>query len=172
MVVINFDETNMLMRSKEGQLYLSQVLAAAQEFNKQRKGFIFCIMSGTNVRPLHDLLLASSGGKAPKQIPLPLLKPHHVVQVLKDLFERSSPDEKVDFSQVCKRDLDFVAQVLGGVPRYIELLVYSLGEQKDIRSFAMEAYGTRLKSDTIRPRELLQRVKDLMNIRYSWTFSE
>ena len=172
MVVINFDETNMVMAFDQGRNYLRQVLAAVQEFNRERKGFIFCTLSGTNVRPLHDLLKASSGGKAPKEIPLPLLQEDHVYEVLKDLLDRSNPDKKVEVSQGCIEELDFVAQVLGGVPRYIEMLIYSLGEQKAESAFAMEVYGKILSSNAIHPHAQLERVKELINKRYGWTFAE
>jgi hypothetical protein len=172
MVVVNFDETDMLMKSPKGQLYLSFVLAAVQRFNKLHQGLIFCVMSGTNVRPLHDHLMASSRGKPPKEIPLPLLQSNHVHQVLRDLFVRSNPNNNVKSSESCKSDLEFVAQVLGGVPRYIELLVYSLGEQKVESNFAMEVYKSTLSSGKIQPHALLERVKELINIRYSTTFTD
>ena len=165
MVVIYFDETNTVMAFDQGRHYLRQVLAAVQQFNRRRKGFIFCTLSGTNIRPLHDLLKASSGGMAPKEIPLPLLQKDHVYQVLKDLWDRSKPDEEVNISQNASKKLDFVADVLGGVPRYIEMLVYSLGEQKAHNNFAMEVYGKTLISNAIRPHALLERVKELINLR-------
>jgi hypothetical protein len=48
LVVINFDETNMLLKhGDQGKQYLLAVLAAVQAFNNRRQGFIFGIMSGT-----------------------------------------------------------------------------------------------------------------------------
>jgi hypothetical protein len=172
MVVINLDETNMAMKYDDGTKYLTGVLAAVQHFNTQHKGFVFCTLSGTNVRPLHDLLKASSGGMAPKEIPLPLLQSHHIYEVLKDLLERSNSGKKVNLSVEHREQLNFVAQVLGGVPRYIEMLVYSLGEEKAKISFAMEVYRKAFSSNTIGPHALLERVKELIMDRYGWTFTE
>ena len=173
-VVINFDKTNMIMRSQGGCDYLNKVLRIVHHFNAQRKGYIFCIMSGTNVRPLHDLLMTSSGGYTPKEIPLPLLHSSHVLEVIKDLLGCCIPDKNIEISQECTAELDFVAQVLGGVPRYIELLVYGLGEQRAEGNFAMEVFATKLSSTSgsIHPHELLQRITELINERYSWTFTK
>jgi len=45
-------------------------------------GFVYLILSGTNVRPLHDAIQKSSSGVAPKEIPLPLLEVKHMQEVL------------------------------------------------------------------------------------------
>ena len=165
LVVINIDETNKLMEHASGSEYLRQVLAAVLEINKKRKGFVFCILSGTNVRPLHDLLFASSG-KAPKEIPLPLLEVQHMNDVLFDLAHRGqAPDHGSDA-------LQFVLEVLGGVPRYIEMLAYCLGEDSDARQFTIGIYRRALKSKDIAPHHLLERVRAAMNAQYGREFSE
>lgn len=123
LVVINIDETNILMKHSSGQDYLFNVLAAVSAINAERKsGFLFCIMSGTNVSHLHDLLRSSSS-LAPKEIPLPLLESQHVIDILNDMSVRLCQKPLIE-----SKRLNFVVEVLGGVPRYIEMLVYCLGE--------------------------------------------
>lgn len=49
-LVLNLDETNVVMSSEEGIEYLKDVLAALMEVNQQRAGFVFVTLSGTNAR--------------------------------------------------------------------------------------------------------------------------
>ena len=65
LVVVNFDETNRLLEYRsEGKEYLMKILSSVQAFNKKQVGFLFCIMSGTNVGDLHNVLKYTSGGNA------------------------------------------------------------------------------------------------------------
>lgn len=64
------------------------ILASVQAFNKRQVGFLFCIMSGTSVRGLHDVLNASRREIAPFDIPLPLLGVDHMTEILLDLATR------------------------------------------------------------------------------------
>jgi hypothetical protein len=163
------DETNMAMKTDQGVEYLMDVVAAVRHFNKQRKGFVFCILSGTNVRSLHDLVQQSSG-QPPKEILLPLLTSEHILDVLQDMFERSNPTEQVQISDERKEELTFVVNVLGGVPRYVELLVYALGDTGN--HFARMAYWKRLSSGDIEPHAVMERVKEHINARYSRVFGD
>ena len=85
LIIVNFDETNMLLKTKEeGMQYLLRVLAGILAFNKRQGGFIFCIMSGTNVRDLHNVLKTASSGNAPLEIPLPLLGIGHMTEIVEN----------------------------------------------------------------------------------------
>ena len=66
LIVVNFDETNKVLEMEgTGKTYLMNLLAAVADFNAHQEGFVFCIMSGTNVRDLHDTLKAASHGSPP-----------------------------------------------------------------------------------------------------------
>ena len=169
LTVINFDETNMVMKTDQGEGYLMDVVAAVRHFNRQRKGFLFCILSGTNVRSLHDLVQHTSR-QPPKEIRLPLLTPEHIFDVLQDFLGRSNPTEQVQISEERKEELTFVVNVLGGVPRYVELLVYALGDTG--KQFARMAYWKRLNSGDIEPHAVMERVKEHINARYSRVFGD
>eukprot|EP00978_Attheya_sp_CCMP212_P048403 scaffold515941_cov157-Attheya_sp.AAC.1 len=110
-----------------GQQYLLSILADVQAFNRLQKGFVFCIMSGTNVRDLHDVLRVASNGIAPLEIPLPLLRDVHV---------------------------------LGGVPRYIEVLVFLLGSNLE-REFDPQTYLSHLTNPP-QPHELLEKIRTVI----------
>jgi hypothetical protein len=69
-------------------------------------------------------------GVAPLEIPLPLLKAEHVEEILKNLASRD-PDNQ---PAMLGRELDFVVKVLGGIPRYIEILAFCLGSDKENQS--------------------------------------
>ena len=182
LVVINFDETNKLQLdpSSADYRYLSRILGIIRKFNYMGIGFIFCIFSGTNVRKQHDLLKASSGGIPPLEMPLPLLGSDHVVEVLEDLLERAPGYDQSKASEISKENkklLGFALQVLGGVPRYIEMLVHSLGELKSSKGFTWASFRDALTSDTgglnvhSRSHFLLERVRKLIEIRYDWELS-
>lgn len=131
-IVVNLDETNVVMDFDLGKQYFSWILTAFRTFNARGKGFVYCILSGTNVQPLHELLQTTSS-KAPLEIPLPLLEPHHVREVIWDLANRKKKKKKTGkkVPESLGSRLDFVIEVLGGVPRYVEVLVFLLGKNAD-----------------------------------------
>ena len=90
MTIVNLDETNRL-EGENGRMYLQGVLGATKKVNalKNKVGFLYVILSGTNVRDLHNSCTVSSGS-APEEIALPLLEVHHVKEVLWDLQQRCS----------------------------------------------------------------------------------
>jgi hypothetical protein len=143
--VINFDETNYLVADEEGKQFLVKLLSIFLDFNKTQQGFVFCIFSGTNVRKQHDLRKAWFG-EAPEEISLPILGTDQVMTVLRDLLSRKIDDMDDDrdagnpmisaeneenlnlaISPENKGTLDFLIEVLGGVPCYVEMLEYALG---------------------------------------------
>lgn len=154
------------MEHANGSQYLRDVLVAVLEINKKRKGFVFCILSGTNVRPLHHLLFTT---KAPKEIPLPPLEIRHMNDVLFDFAHRDQASDHL--SDHVSDGLQFVLKVLGGVPSYIEMLVYCLGENADAKQFTIGTYRRALESMDIAPHHLLERVKAAMNAQYGQDFS-
>jgi hypothetical protein len=107
-VVVHFDETNIVMREKAGRQYLQTALGLLRSSNRnERAGFLYCILSGTNVVPLHELLV-SENNFAPLDIALPLLAPEHVRDVVWDLVERGRSGGDLG------EQLEFVVQVLDG----------------------------------------------------------
>uniref|UniRef100_A0A7S2XUH1 Crinkler (CRN) family protein n=1 Tax=Attheya septentrionalis TaxID=420275 RepID=A0A7S2XUH1_9STRA len=169
LVVINFDETNMLLKHTKGTDYLLAVLAAVQAFNREHKGFVFCIMSGTNVHELHEVLKVSSNGQAPLEIPLPLLQHDHVLEILMDLASRCSDDGD---SATVGDHVSYVLDILGGVPRYIEVLVFLLGMNNKTRCFNPAIYPSRLfnDSDQNQPHCLLDKIKTAISAKYGESF--
>jgi hypothetical protein len=164
MHVIHFDETNVVMRREEGKSYLDKILAAIRGVNRDSKlGFLYCILSGTNARSLHDLLQTATCA-APLEVSLPLLEAHHVREVLCDLVERGSKEKSLG------RDLDFVIDVLDGVPRYVEMLVFALGLEVDGK-FQQSLFAKRLKAGEHSARVLLEAVKSGITIQYGSTFA-
>jgi hypothetical protein len=129
LIVVNIDETNRIFEQKDGKSYLIKVLSAVEQFNTLQKGFVFCIMSGTNVRDLHDTLKAASYGQPPEEIPLPLLSNDHVKEIMEDLVYRVNKASRGRKAKVGP-GLQFVLKVLGGVPRYVEALVFCLGKNE------------------------------------------
>lgn len=127
LIVLDLDGTNMVMKTELGRQCLMDVVAVVLHFNRQRKGFTFCILSGTNVRSLHDLVQCTSG-QPPKEILLTLLTPEHILDVLQELFEWSNLTEQVQIYDERKEELTFVVNVLGRVPLCMELLVHALGD--------------------------------------------
>lgn len=164
LVVINLDETNVLMRHDDGERYLSYVLSVVREINRGRDvGFVYLILSGTNVRPLHDAIQKSSSGVAPKEIPLPLLEVNHMQEVLLDLQKRQQGGRSLG------QQLDFVLEVLGGVPRYLEMLAFLLGQQEE--HFTHARYCAQLKEPGTEAPRLLEHVKDLILQQYGNDFA-
>jgi len=151
------------MSSEEGIQYLRSILAALMGVNRDRVGFVFATLSGTNARPLHDLLRESSSGVAPKEIPLPLLEVNHMQEVLLDLQQRQQCGRSLG------QQLDFVLEVLGGVPRYLEMLAFLLGQQDD--TFTHKQYSAKLLDLGCEAPELLEGVKRLILEQYGGTFA-
>mmetsp|Transcript_45428 Transcript_45428/g.110442 ORF Transcript_45428/g.110442 Transcript_45428/m.110442 type:complete len:811 (-) Transcript_45428:427-2859(-) len=183
MVVINFDETNYLLQNTEGRGYLLKVLAGISQFNKQRLGFIFCIMSGTWVRDLHDLLVQSSGGESPREIPLPLLSSENTEAILKNFLTRSKAQNFTSSDEISSENkmyLDYVLSVLGGIPRYIELFIFALGNlgKRNDSDFSWSTFSQSLTNDEIpnniryKANSLLYKVKRFIEGRYSYQFSK
>ena len=165
LVVVNLDETNVLMRHDDGERYLSYVLSVVREINRGRDvGFVYLILSGTNVRPLHDAIQKSSSGVAPKEIPLPLLEVNHMQEVLLDLQQRQQCGRSLG------QQLDFVLEVLGGVPRYLEMLAFLLGQQDG--TFTHEQYCAKLLDLGCEAPQLLEGVKRLILEQYGRDFAE
>jgi hypothetical protein len=135
MVVINIDETNMLMGRSKGEEYLKSVVSCVCNFNQRSKGFVLLILSGTNVVPLHQLVTMASGAP-PVEIMLPLLEASHMREVLSDLAQRIGAAETIS------QEMDFVFEVLGGVPRYVELLAFEL--DRDGEYFCIDAFRRNL----------------------------
>ena len=63
-------------------------------------------------------------------------------------------------SQSLGQQLDFVLEVLGGVPRYLELLAFLLGQQGD--TFAHKQYCARLEEPGTEAPQLLEGVEGLI----------
>jgi hypothetical protein len=170
LVVINFDETNMLLQhGDQGKQYLLAVLAAVQAFSNRRQGFVLCIMSGTNVRDLHDVLKVLAGGTAPLEIPLPLLCVTHMKEILVDLAGRCAASPSTTTTTTVGEDLEFPLKVLGGVPRYIEVMVFLLGKD-DQRCFDSSTYISSLKNSP-QPHLLLEGIRNAINAQYGETFT-
>jgi hypothetical protein len=164
LVVVNLDETNVLMRTQGGEEYLTYVLGAVCEINRgQNVGFVYLILSGTNVRRLHDAIQESSSGVAPKEIPLPLLEVNHMQEVLLDLQQRQQG------AQSLGQKLDFVLEVLGGVPRYLEMLAFLLGQQGE--HFTHARYCAQLQQPGTETPQLLEGVKGLILQQYGDDFA-
>jgi hypothetical protein len=159
LIVLNLDETNTL-ESDISQEYLKGILAHIQKINKLKIGFVFVILSGTNVRKLHDLMVQTSA-VAPLEIPLPLLTKMQVQDILKNLAIRTANEQpKIG------PELDFAVQVLGGVPRYVEMLAFCLGsnDHSDFRhSTYKEIFKCSIEPDA---KVLLQRVKAMLLEQY------
>ena len=162
LIVVNLDETNKLMETQSGREYLTHLLSAIRQSNKQPCGFIYLTLSGTNVRQLHDSI-ASETGVPPKEIPLPLLKKQHMQEVLLDLRERGAQVRSLG------PQLDFVLEVLGGVPRYLEMLAFLLGLQGEL--FTHARYCTQLEKFGTGAPGLLEGVKGLILEQYGGTFA-
>ncbi len=163
-VRIHFDETNVVMRYEDGRRYLVNMLGKIREINESRTlGFLYCILSGTNARSLHDLLRTASC-VAPLEVPLPLLECHHVREVLCDLAERGSNKESLG------KDLDFFINVLDGVPRYIEMLVFVLGCHGNEKVFRHGRFTKCLKLDSQPAAAILEAVKIGITTQYGSKF--
>ena len=162
LIVLNLDETNVVMSSEEGKQYLRSVLAALTGVNQLKVGFVFATLSGTNVRPLHNLLKETSSGVPPKEIPLPLLEVKHMQEVLLDLQQRQKRGWSLG------QQLDFALEVLGGVPRYLEMLAFLLGEQDG--HFTHRKYCAELEEGRCDAHSLLERVKGLILEQYGDEF--
>ena len=170
LIVVNFDETNIMLKmGGAGNTYLMQILSAIQKFNDLQQGFVFPIMSGTNVRDLHDVLKAASDGNAPLEIPLPLLKDENMVDVLEDLSNRCAGESTVQANGEVGEGLKFVLSVLGGVPRYIEVLAFLLG--KVDHHFKPSQYVNQLQHPPP-PQLLLTNIRDIIGVQYGSDFLE
>jgi hypothetical protein len=145
--------------------YLKDVVSALMEVNRRQIGFVFTIFSGTNARSLHNLLKESSSGTPPAEIPLPLLEVSHMREVLLDLASRGGG------GGVTRLDaqLEFMLQVVGGVPRYVEILAFLFGEN-GARKFNVKSYCDRLSSMGKVP-VLLEELKDRIKTRYGEQYS-
>ena len=189
LVVINFDETNFLVKGDQSMHdYLVKIVGFIREFNKIKVGFVFCIFSGTWALKLHQLLKTSSGGYPPMEIPLPLLSTDHVVEIVTDFLVRS----RRQYSRGTANDgeqgnlispqnmvfLGFVLKVLGGIPRYIEMLVYALGQPMNGNVFSWDTFEQSLMNDedecktNVRSTShiLLDRVRNFIKERYDPEF--
>jgi hypothetical protein len=166
LVVINLDETNVLLANPKGVQYLKNMLLAVREVNRLQIGFVYIILSGTNVRKLHDAMQTASN-TAPMEIPLPLLEVHHMQEVLLDLGNRGAGG---GVAKSLGKELEFVLQVLGGVPRYVEMLAFLLGTENE--KFSHARYCTKLNQDGNEgdARGLLERVKNLIFQAYGDVF--
>lgn len=165
LVVINLDETNELPGGERGKTFLKAVLKAVLSFNRKKIGYVFVILSGTNVRDLHDAIQSASGS-SPVEIPLPLLKEAHMQEVLLHLGreESSSGGSNASFPS----ELSFVLQVLGGVPRYLEVLAFLLGQEEIYVNsvFSLAVYRKRLVDLGCNAPVLLEKVKSAIVVRY------
>ena len=170
LIVVNFDETNKVLEMGEtGKTYLMNLLATVADFNALQKGFVFCIMSGTNVRDLHDTLKAASQGNAPLEIPLPLLSNEHMVEILEDLANRANKSSAQSNVTVKKEsELNFVVTALGGVPRYVEALAFRLGASPN---FDPSVYVQHVRNPP-GPLQLLTEVRNKISQQYGSLFEE
>jgi hypothetical protein len=164
LLVVNLDETNKLMETKLGVAYLAYVMSAIRCCNRDKRiGFIYLTLSGTNVQALVDSI-HSETGVPPEEIALPLLEVRHMQEVLLDLQERKQSVRSLG------QQLDFVLEVLGGVPRYLEMLAFVLGQQGT--AFTHAKYCEALCSSEHDASLLMEKVKSLIVIQYSRRFAE
>jgi len=166
MIVVNLDETNVLLSHTDGVQYLKGVLGVVKEFNRKGFGFVYVILSGTNVKTLNEMLRDSSSGTHPVEIPLPLLEDHHVNEVLYDLARRSCGKE---MQKKSSQALDFVIGVLGGVPRYVEMLVFLIGSNG--KDFLTDRYSEVLYSEEFPAHDILEKVKETISALYGSTYT-
>lgn len=167
LIVVNFDETNKVLEMAPGKTYLMNLLAAVANFNARQEGFVFCIMSGTNVRDLHNTLKAASHGNAPLEIPLPLLSNEHMVEILEDLANRANKSS-AQSNLTDEKELKFVVTALGGVPRYVEALAFRLGANPN---FDPSVYVDRVKTPP-NPLILLTDIRNNISKQYGDVFED
>ncbi len=170
LVLINIDETNVLMRKLSGVDYLETVLAAVVSLNANHLngvGFLFIVLSGTNARDLHDMLTAFSSGRKPQEIPLPLLKLEDMDVVLRDLLRRGGGDAN---KWVAPSKLDYLLQLLGGVPRYLEALVFSLGQSG--KEFTLDKFVETTENADFRADAVLLSLSEIIRDKYGELYAE
>jgi hypothetical protein len=166
LIVLNLDETNAVMEEEKGSAYLKGILSHIRQINTMDIGFVFVILSGTNVRRLHDLMVQTSA-VAPVEIPLPLLTDSHVEEILQNLVRCTASMQPGGLGE----ELKFAVQVLGGVPRYVEMLAFCLGNNGDDK-FTHSTFKASLVSiPEPNAKSLLEQVKAMLIAQYGTTIS-
>ncbi len=169
-VLINIDETNVLMRKEAGVDYLEAVLAAVVALNASHLpgvGFLFIVLSGTNAKELHRTLTSFSSGRKPQEIALPLLKIDDMEVVLRDLLRRGGGDAD---KWVVPTKLGYVLQLLGGVPRYLEALVFCLGQLGN--EFTLDQFVETMQKADFRADSVLSRLSEVIRDKYGELYAD
>jgi hypothetical protein len=127
--VLNIDETNTLLELRWGSSALRTFVGAIAKTTGC--GAFVVTLSGTHVHAQHQALDPSKSQV--KDISLPMLTTKHVEEVMQDFVSRCGSPMLVNDQPMLK----YAAQLLGGVPRYLEILLFELGAKNGVWSKAV-----------------------------------
>jgi GTPase SAR1 family protein len=130
LVIINIDETNLLLANQEGANYLKQIIEILRSASKDN--YLISILSGTHSVALFDFFDIS--GAKHVDIDLPLIELNSAKEII--LGMSSNPN-----SYSVNEHLEYLLRLCGGIGRYLEIAIIEMSIMGGaVKGFKQDCY--------------------------------